>query len=265
VDTEGSFVSHRVKDMAKALLKHLQRNLQQTCQRAGDGNGLVAQKQKDALAHFATVDDVLKRIHYCRVHNYTEQLAVVNSMSNVLKEHPNIRLLIIDSVAFHFRHDFDNMAKRTRLLSGHAQALNLLASKYSLAVVVTNQMTTKIKTDVGNKMNSVSYLVPALGESWSHAITSRVVLSQTEQTHRIKIKSKRRDHENGKDVYENITEDVIIRQASLVKSPSKQQKTISFIVVQAGIRQIPTKSKKRNEHQHTTASETSDSKKRKSS
>ena len=33
IDTEGSFDIHRVKDMGKSMLKHLQRTLQQSAQR----------------------------------------------------------------------------------------------------------------------------------------------------------------------------------------------------------------------------------------
>jgi len=193
------------------------------------------------------IEDVFQRIRVCRVHNYTEQLAIVNSLSSVLKDNPKIKLVCLDSVAFHFRHDFENMAKRTRLLSAHAQALNLIASKYAVAVVVTNQMTTKIVHKGQSNQDSFSYLVPALGESWSHAITSRIVLAQTGRSKEIKIKSKRKDKRTGEEVRETIMENVSIRQASLVKSPSRKQKAVDFIVVQAGIRQVPQSSRKRTQ------------------
>lgn len=40
----------------------------------------------------------------------------------------------MDSIAFHFRQDFDDMALRTRLLSGMALKLMELANNFSLAV-----------------------------------------------------------------------------------------------------------------------------------
>lgn len=40
----------------------------------------------------------------------------------------------MDSVTFHFRQDFDDMALRTRVLSGMALKLMNLAKKFSLAV-----------------------------------------------------------------------------------------------------------------------------------
>lgn len=40
----------------------------------------------------------------------------------------------MDSVTFHFRQDFDDMALRTRVLSGMALKLMNLAKRFSLAV-----------------------------------------------------------------------------------------------------------------------------------
>jgi hypothetical protein len=45
-----------------------------------------------------------------------------------------VKLLVIDSIAFHFRQQFDDMALRTRLLNGLAQDLNKFAQLYELAV-----------------------------------------------------------------------------------------------------------------------------------
>lgn len=41
---------------------------------------------------------------------------------------------MIDSIAFHFRHDFDDMSLRTRLLNGLAQTLIQQATLHKLAV-----------------------------------------------------------------------------------------------------------------------------------
>lgn len=45
-----------------------------------------------------------------------------------------VKIVIVDSVTFHFRQDFDDMALRTRLLSGMALKLMKLAKVFSLAV-----------------------------------------------------------------------------------------------------------------------------------
>lgn len=45
-----------------------------------------------------------------------------------------VRVVIIDSITFHFRQDFEDFALRTRLLSGLALKLMKLAKKYCIAV-----------------------------------------------------------------------------------------------------------------------------------
>ena len=65
---------------------------------------------------------------------------------------------MIDSVAFHFRQDFRDMALRTRLLNGMAQQLLHLATENELAVVLVNQMTTRI-----GRGGEEAHLTPALG------------------------------------------------------------------------------------------------------
>lgn len=45
-----------------------------------------------------------------------------------------VKVVIIDSITFHFRQDFEDMALRTRLLSGMALKLMKLAQKFNLAV-----------------------------------------------------------------------------------------------------------------------------------
>ena len=45
-----------------------------------------------------------------------------------------IKLVILDSVAFHFRHDFEDLSLRTRLLTHLAQTLVAMARKYNIAV-----------------------------------------------------------------------------------------------------------------------------------
>lgn len=45
-----------------------------------------------------------------------------------------VKLIVIDSIAFHFRQDFQDMAQRTRVLAEMAQKLMHLAEKRDLAV-----------------------------------------------------------------------------------------------------------------------------------
>ncbi|KAL2609133.1 hypothetical protein R1flu_027706 [Riccia fluitans] len=139
----------------------------------------------------------------------TQQVAVINSMEKFMAEHSEVRLIVIDSVTFHFRQGFDDMALRTRLLSTLSQKLMALAQQHDLAVVVVNQVTNKITSEG-------SEVVPALGESWSHACTNRLIL------------------------YWNDGQ----RFASLFKSPSRPNATAAYDVSAQGITDAAQTSKK---------------------
>ncbi|XP_048840345.1 DNA repair protein RAD51 homolog 3 isoform X2 [Brienomyrus brachyistius] len=155
VDTEGSFMVQRVVDVAKAAVEH--------CSLLADDA-----EQREALKVF-TVEDILSKLYLFRCHDYVELLAETYLLPDFLSQHPEVRLVVIDSIAFPFRHDFEDLSQRTRLLNGLAQQLAQMANQYNVAVVLTNQMTTKVG-------NGQSKLVPALGESWGHAATQRLIL-----------------------------------------------------------------------------------------
>ncbi|KAL6981780.1 DNA repair protein rad51c [Sarracenia purpurea var. burkii] len=157
IDTEGSFMVERALQIAEACVEDMskfrdfERNNSRVCQ--------VQIQPKDFL----------KNIFYFRICSYTEQIAVINFLEKFISEHKDVKVVIIDSVTFHFRQDFEDMALRTRLLSGMALKLMKLAKNYSLAVVLFNQVTTKYS-------DGSFHLALALGDSWSHASTNRVIL-----------------------------------------------------------------------------------------
>lgn len=157
IDTEGSFVPERVREMATALVTHL--------------SELARENAEEDVQHtIPSVDNILEHIYYYRVHDYIEQIALIHQLPNIVQNDPLVKLVIIDSIAFHFRHDFENMSLRTRLLNGMAQNLLQLANDNKLAVVLINQVTTKVDEF------KPSMLVPALGESWGHTVPYRVML-----------------------------------------------------------------------------------------
>ncbi|XP_076597094.1 DNA repair protein RAD51 homolog 3 [Chaetodon auriga] len=155
IDTEGSFLLQRVIDIAAAAVRH--------CSLLVEDN-----EQRVAMENF-TVETILSNMFLVRCHDYMELLAELHLMPDFLSEHPNTRLLVIDSVAFPFRQHFDELSQRTRLLNGLAQQLISMATCHEIAVVITNQMTTRLRA-------GQSQLVPALGESWGHAPTIRLLL-----------------------------------------------------------------------------------------
>ncbi|KAJ3416818.1 DNA repair protein rad51c [Chytridiales sp. JEL 0842] len=147
-DTEGSFIVERAAEMATALIDEMARKAEGSPTEVPD------------LDRNMTLESFLSGIHCYRVHDHVQLLALLNQLEDFLKDHPQIRLIILDSIAFPFRQGFKDMALRSRLLNGIAQILRKLADTYAIAVVVTNQMTTKITR---NNAAEVSTLVPALG------------------------------------------------------------------------------------------------------
>jgi len=189
IDTEGSFVAERMQEIAEATVTHIQSIAEET-----------KTAEDIAAAEGFTVKSILSSIQYYRVHDFVEQVALVNILPMLLDQQPGTKLILIDSVAFHFRH-FEDFQSRARLLNVMSQALTTVARDRAVAVVLINQMTT-------NYNNGETSLIAALGESWSHAATNRILLSWEEG----------------------------FRCASLQKSPYRPFGSVRYTVSQAGIR-----------------------------
>lgn len=54
-------------------------------------------------------------------------------LPSFLADHPEVRLVVLDSVAFHFRHDWDDFAMRARMLNCMSQRLANIAIQHSTA------------------------------------------------------------------------------------------------------------------------------------
>ncbi|XP_008778665.2 DNA repair protein RAD51 homolog 3 isoform X2 [Phoenix dactylifera] len=123
IDTEGSFMVERAHQIAEGCImdmldkfRHHQKVI------------LACQEQMQP-------NSFLANIFYFRICSYTEQIAVINYLGKFLAEQKDVKIIIIDSVTFHFRQDFDDLARRTRVLSGMSLELMKLAKTYNLAVI----------------------------------------------------------------------------------------------------------------------------------
>ncbi|KAM4842812.1 DNA repair protein RAD51 homolog 3 isoform 1-T1 [Thomomys bottae] len=195
IDTEGSFMVDRVVDIATACIQHLHLT-------AGAHMG---EEHQRALEDF-TLENILSHIYYFRCHDYTELLAQVYLLPDFLSDHSKVRLVVVDGIAFPFRHDLEDLSLRTRLLNGLAQQMISLANNHRLAVILTNQMTTKIDKNQAS-------LVPALGESWGHAATIRLIFHWDQKQSRL---------------------------ATLYKSPCQKESTVLFQITPQGFRDADT-------------------------
>jgi RecA/RadA recombinase len=158
-------------------------------------------------------------------------------------------LIVIDSIAFHFRAvtptDSQYYIQRTKTLTQLAAYLGDLASHYNLAVVAINQMTTKFIPQQGGKTNNGTFLsthVPALGESWAHSTTTRVLLKNDEF-----FVSTTPQEEDDNDISRKpgLGQPQVRQERScvLVKSPNRPPGSAIFQITQDGIRDVSRKDK----------------------
>uniref|UniRef100_A0A2Z5TRT6 DNA repair protein RAD51 homolog 3 n=1 Tax=Reticulitermes speratus TaxID=60591 RepID=A0A2Z5TRT6_9NEOP len=159
IDTESGFTPDRLKEISEACVDHCQ---------------LVAlhRKQQDMGQQIEkfTVDTIMQGVHYTATHDYVELVAAIYSIKEFLQQKRQVRLVVVDSLAFPFRSGILNSLLRTRVLCDIMQELKMVAVRYNVAVLVTNQLTTKVGPA------NESHLVPALGDSFGHYSSQRLML-----------------------------------------------------------------------------------------
>jgi len=275
VDAEGSFVPERAYSMANALCDHTlatarrRRRRQQNHHHQRNHND---RNIDDGVTPNLTIDDILDSIDVFRVHDETALLATLYSLQKYVEESQQewryqldnqqggdgpkvngdgrtsssssplpVRLIVIDSIAFHFRAVVPTgpsyYVQRTKTLTALAAYLGDLAIKHDLAVVVINQMTTKVNNYNNNSNQyggssfssssipsslSSTVMVPALGESWAHATATRLLLSSEEHSD-LYIKGGDRQ----------------VRTCTLIKSAHRPTGTTPFRILEIGIRDVP--------------------------
>ena len=125
----------------------------------------------------------LQNIFVSRAYNSDHQIQIIEKADKVIEKN-DIRLVIIDSMASHFRAEFpgkENLPRRQQALMAHAETLQRIAESYNLAIVTTNQ----ILSNPDNLFSGISNLEPALGFAWGHRPTHRILLRKSRGTARI--------------------------------------------------------------------------------
>jgi RAD51-like protein 2 len=230
VDAEGSFAPERIYPMAQAMIAHVQSVMNKKKKQK------PSQSQSQQQSLNLSPEQVLEGIHVFRVHDETAQSATLYHLREFIKQQEQnqnqtnmpVKLIVVDSIAFHYRAitptDPYYYLQRTQQLSHLAAFLGELATQFQIAVVVLNQMTTKIDNNNNEKKNgnggTTSRLVPALGESWAHATTTRLLLSHNQHNH----------HNNNNNLP--------VRTCTLVKSPSRPSGTAEYQICSKGIRDV---------------------------
>jgi DNA repair protein RadA len=141
VDTEGTFSSTRIAQMAEAADLEPQ--------------------------------TILRNIAVTRSYNSDHLMFLVMNAEKLIRER-NIKLFIIDSIASHFRAEYigdDKLVSRQQQIMHMAETLKQLLEKMDIAIVVTNQVIATIDENLFDRSPH-----PALGFAWAHRPHSRILL-----------------------------------------------------------------------------------------
>ena len=264
IDSEGSFSPERCLDMAESLVKHVQRSAERRARGANDGGGGSSNGNTNGsngiLPSWFNPSTILDGIHVIRVHDMAAQTCAIHNLANLLQSRRDsgtpVRAVVVDSVAFHYRASPNDVAGnsyggRTKSLTRLAATLSDLAREYDVAVLAVNQMTTRVGSAVDQSIGPSaggadeggigggtgadlnipsSRLTPALGESWSHSTTTRLLLTQLREGIGGSVYGSSSTGNDGESD---------LRRCRLVKCPHKATGVADFQVNGSGIRHVP--------------------------
>ncbi|XP_077995121.1 DNA repair protein RAD51 homolog 2-like [Glandiceps talaboti] len=164
IDTEGAFSAERLVEVAQCRFPD----------------------------YFSTDDRMTDLTHKVSIHSETTCEGLLTRLQSLEEEIilQNVKLIIIDSIASLVRKEFDsgiegNFIHRSNILSKQATLLKNHAQAFNIPVVVTNQITTRLRSAVQqNKPRKTyvdveeteSYVTAALGDSWTHSVNTRLIL-----------------------------------------------------------------------------------------
>ncbi|XP_062560190.1 DNA repair protein RAD51 homolog 3-like isoform X1 [Armigeres subalbatus] len=155
-DTNFGFHPGRLQEIGSACVRHCEK--------------LVEVHKKDLVeaTRDLTIDNLMNGVYYKHIHSCSEMLEGLVTLEKLLKSGEKVKLVVIDSISFLIRNNIENTLERIRVDHVILTKLHILAQQYKCAVVITNDVTTRIN-------GQVSKIVPALGEGHSHKINQRIV------------------------------------------------------------------------------------------
>jgi DNA repair protein RadA len=143
-----------------------------------EGTFRVEKIQSIAKARGLDLVNILQNIHVEQPKNSKEQeLCIEGACSTVNKSNSKIKLLIVDSIIFHYKGEYpgrSGLAERAHRLSKYIYKLHHLAQTNDIALVITNHMT-------ANPDASFEDPKPFGGNVISHASTYMINLKRRKQ------------------------------------------------------------------------------------
>lgn len=149
IDTNTHFTISRFREILSASLLRCQNILEEPLQ--------------------VTEDEALDKLHYVNAFGLEKFCAFMYMLPKFIAEHPNVRLIAVDSISYPFKEGISTK-QRTGLLFRLMADLQRLAVENQIAVVLTNEMSTRVGLSTGA-------VVGSLGDAWAHRCNTRVLLS----------------------------------------------------------------------------------------
>lgn len=164
LDTNFGFNPDRLREIATACVQHCQRIVR------------TKRPQMSEVTSKFTTENIMESVLYNHAHDCNDLNKSVDTLEKLLKVGEKIRLVVIDSYSFLIRCNIDNTMERIKQDHLILNRLQMLAQQYKLAIILTNDVTTKLNgTDPCT-------IAPALGDSHGHRINQRIVLGQTSES-----------------------------------------------------------------------------------
>lgn len=157
VDTKGDFYVERFQEMAIERL------------------GAMGSKNSHE-----EVQEMLKRLFVIRLLSESDLWSTVFQLNKTLEKYGNVDLLVVDSFSFFLKKSIDNFDcatsesepwERCQTIAQLTTELRVIAQERNLAVVVTNDCTTKIK-------KKVRIYCASLGDLFFSEVNDRFILSR---------------------------------------------------------------------------------------
>lgn len=89
-----------------------------------------------------SIDQLLKGLHYFRILDHTEFMGFMRQLPTIIKTYPKVKLIIIDSIAYHFRLNVLDARARSAILSFLGHSLVDIAKTNDLSVSLSLAWTT---------------------------------------------------------------------------------------------------------------------------
>lgn len=159
------------------------------------------------------------KIYIEHVSDFEGLMECLGKKADLLLKLASIKLIVLDSVAAHFRSDYESyeMYKRAQHINALGSLLFKYSHQYHIPVVCINQVTSSMNTE-GRQ------LVPSLGLAWSNNVTTRIMLARTGQTVTIQQDSAKGPLET------------VVREMEIVFAPHLPSMTVPYVIDHEGMK-----------------------------